>query len=107
MLMELIEGNTKIELEYIGEGFDGDYDPTDPDDLELLRYTVLQRESEDDEWEPVDDGSYCTMLPETLTDDEKMTALRILMSQLSNFDKRTAERMSWISPDTLKGAEVA
>lgn len=44
----------KVELEHIGEGYNGDYDPTDPEDAPLIRFTVYDGD------EPVDRGSYCT-----------------------------------------------
>jgi len=44
----------KVELEHIGEGYNGDYDPKDADDAPLIRFTVYDGE------EAMDRGSYCT-----------------------------------------------
>lgn len=50
-----------VEFVELGEGMDGEYDPNDPDDVELLRIdvkvTVGGREF------AVTDGSYCTRVP--------------------------------------------
>lgn len=51
-----------VTLEYIGEGWNGDYDPEDPDDDQLLRVTVSSRTTPAGEWEPVERGSWCTDL---------------------------------------------
>lgn len=51
----------RVELHSIGEGLNGDFDPTDPEDIELLRFDVYRQEYGG--WEPVDDASYCTKLP--------------------------------------------
>jgi hypothetical protein len=33
----------KIELEWIGEGLDGDYNPGNPNDVPLLRFSVYKK----------------------------------------------------------------
>ena len=48
---------------YAGEGLYGDYNPEDPDDIQLLRFDVYTRSKDGDEWRPVDDASYCTYVP--------------------------------------------
>lgn len=55
--------NFAVEVEYIGEGRGGDYDPSDPDDRPLLRFWVERRADADSPWEDVDRGSYCTAVP--------------------------------------------
>ncbi|MFZ9515541.1 MAG: hypothetical protein ACO29P_09950 [Bacteroidia bacterium] len=66
-------GLVKVVLEYIGEGYSGDYDPEDQDDTPLLRYTLYRKndgnenlgnvvEDIGNEWCSVMDGSYCTNL---------------------------------------------
>lgn len=44
-----------------GEGICGDFDPDNPDDINLLRFDVYVKR--DDEWEEVEDASYCTNMP--------------------------------------------
>ena len=41
-MYELTIKNVSVELEDIGEGLSGDYDPNDKDDIPLLRFTVLK-----------------------------------------------------------------
>lgn len=50
--------------EYIGEGYEFDYQPDDPDDIPLLRFSVMALRPEDGTavFTPVDDGSYCTLM---------------------------------------------
>lgn len=58
--MEYSKRGVRIEWEYIGEGWEGDYNPEDPNDEPMLRFTVLRLV--DGDWEQVDDSSYCTMV---------------------------------------------
>ena len=46
----------EVEIDNIGEGLCGDYDPTDPEDVNLLRFWI----SVDGEY--VEDASYCTCI---------------------------------------------
>lgn len=46
----------EVEIDNIGEGLCGDYDPNDPEDINLLRFWV----SVDGEY--LDDASYCTCI---------------------------------------------
>lgn len=55
-------GTTKVVWEYIGEGWYGDFDPTDATDEPLLRFAVCTRKGNGD-WEYADDASYCTQNP--------------------------------------------
>lgn len=58
--IEVENGRFLLTLEYIGEGFNGDYDKNDEKDVRLLRYTL--NEKIDGKWEEVNDGSACTLL---------------------------------------------
>ena len=58
---ECCDDEVKVEWAYIGEGYNGDYDPSDPDDVELLRFYVYH--IDDGEWVEVEDASYCTNMP--------------------------------------------
>lgn len=51
-----IEGYT-VTWEYIGEGYQGDYNPDDPEDEPLLRASLTHRKVEDE------GETYCTCLP--------------------------------------------
>ena len=114
--MDIIQDNVMIELESIGEGWSGDYNEDDPEDEELLRFTVYVDESRKDEvfcepafdnWYAVSDGSYCTRLPNSLSNEQKEQALRILMQEvLHALDsdesvKKACEYLSWMEPADL------
>lgn len=59
-------GTVRVELDFIGEGYGGDYDPDDAEDTQLLRISVLAQNLEG-EWEIVENGSTCTNLDATRT----------------------------------------
>lgn len=100
--MQISAGDVMVEFEAIGEGRSGDYDETDPFDIELLRFTVSRMES--GEWVPVEDASYCTRVP--VDTDAKTLALllaglfREVYAPVSAGEsvKRLCERLSWITP---------
>ena len=92
----LTDDRVRVDLEHIGEGWSGDYDPDDPKDQPLLRFDVYLND------EPLDDASYCTQLPDTLDDTTRGKALRYLMDQVKDpaesghSIKKLCERLSWI-----------
>ena len=109
--MELTRGKISVELEYIGEGWGGDFNDNDPEDTPLLRFTVYRLVN--GEQGQIDDASYCTQLPEDLPDKKKKKALEIIMDRLSDLDgfdegfvdhsiKKVCEELSWISPKELE-----
>ena len=101
--MEFIKDNVKVCWVNLGEGHCGDYDENNPDDENLLRFDVYVFNGND--WEVVDDASYCTCVTAETDDGELMRMLRILMSEFYNVlhhdiyasVKKLGERMSWIS----------
>ncbi len=101
--MELVKGNVKVELSCIGEGICGDYNPADPDDVELLRFSVLGRESEKDEWFDIENASYCTALPARADDVTQSKALAFIMDKVyekvvdGDSVKRICEQLSHIN----------
>lgn len=103
--MELTKGDVCIEWAALGEGLCGDYNPNDPDDVELLRFYV-QRKT-DGEWEDVEDASYCTCFPASATEDEMRKGLEYLMDNFYNAVisgdsvKKLGERLSWINLSTI------
>lgn len=90
-----------VEVEYIGEGEDGDFDVTRPEDAPLLRFTAQRRDAEDDSWADIDDGSYCTQVPVYAPE----TVIKALPAYLTKqldlnggaYPKRFLERLSWTS----------
>ena len=104
-LPSIIRNGVKIDWVNLDEGYDGDYDPENPDDKNLLRFDVSRFSDESNTWVEVDDGSYCTQVP---ADANHATLRRILSSFMDYiYDdvvsvgkaKRKCEMLSWTSPD--------
>jgi hypothetical protein len=96
--MNTIRGDRKVEWVDLGEGWSGDYDPSDPEDEALLRFDVMERD--DDEWVAIDDASYCTQMPADSSEDILRRGAAIIMDATygkSNI-KKICEELSWISP---------
>ncbi len=112
---ELVEDNVKVAFEYIGEGYEGDYNQADPEDAKLLRFDVFAHHSlrnpyaEDSmmEFGYMLDSSYCTHLPLNLPEDVINKALRVIMDEVKgeviagHSIKRICEHLSWLCPDDL------
>lgn len=106
--MMLEEDGIRVEWEDIGEGICGDYNPEDPDDIPLLRFSVSILL--DGQWETVEDASYCTQMPVDTPVPILERALQFLFqeykSALSDYPyhsvKRLGERLSWIGPDDFQ-----
>jgi len=104
----LIKDDVKAEWVRLGEGWHGDYDLDDPEDEELLRFDVSILEN--GVWEAVEDASYCTQVPATATDEEKLKLLKIILDnyydELHNNHsasvKKLGEWLSWISLNGIK-----
>ena len=105
---ELIQDNVRVEWDGSGgEGYSGEFDPDDPTDEHLLRFYVSRKEG--DEWVECDDASYCTEFPAGATHEQKMAALKIIMSEVYDTVhegvssiKKCCERLSWIGLDWLE-----
>lgn len=101
--LELVRDNVKVIWENIGEGHCGDYDEENPEDENLLRFTVYV--NEDEEWREVDDASYCTTITADTDNNKLMELLNVLMDEFYDVlhdniyasVKKLGERMSWIS----------
>lgn len=115
------DGLVRVDLDWEGEGLDGDYDGTDPDDVPLLRYGVSRKftnECKDDrfyfltgedfhgrkigEWVYVEDSSYCTQLPIDAPREQLIDAAQFILSYVESGvrdlqrEKRMYETLSWI-----------
>ena len=108
--MELTKDKVRVELVELGEGKCGDYDPDDPDDIELLRFDVSI--FTDGEWQDIDDASYCTQLPTSATPEQKQSALEWIMNEvydgaLGGYSiKKICEVLSWISLKSLETNKI-
>ena len=113
---DLVEDNVRVVFEYIGEGYNGDYDPTDPEDKPLLRFDVFadvhlkNPYSEDPilgDFGYMLDSSYCTALPVEMPEDVINKALRVIMDEVKgeviagHSIKRICEHLSWLCPEDL------
>jgi len=103
-------GNLKAEWSRLGEGLSGDYNPNDPEDVELLRFDVSYLPDGEENWEAVPDASYCTRFPVDACYDLKLKALNTIIceyydacsgnyNEFSPSVKRLGERLSWICPE--------
>jgi hypothetical protein len=97
----LIDGKYKVEWVNLGEGKDGDYNPGDPDDVELLRFDVSFN------GELIPDGSYCTLMPVNTQERILKKGLERIMDIINDKcgtgdycenSKKILEELSWIEP---------
>ena len=102
-LPSIIRGKVRIDWVNLDEGNDGDYDPDNPEDVNLLRFDVYKKHDIEG-WLEVEDGSYCTQVPATTDAD---TLRRILTSFMDVIHddiagygkaKRKCEQLSWTTP---------
>jgi hypothetical protein len=113
--MELIEGNVQVAWVELGEGWSGEYNEDDPEDIELLRFDTfvrgpliealrLEGEMVDDEWAWVHNGSHCTRFPVATSPELQLAALRYIMERVGpaleagDSPSRLLDEMSWIEP---------
>ena len=106
MHFEIIRDNIRVSLHTdTFEGWEGDYNPEDPEDELLFRFDVDRKV--DENWEPIDDASYCTRLTADLPSETIYKALDYLMNEIysaaseGNSIKKTCERLSWIRADWI------
>ena len=98
---ELIKNNVRVSLhDETHEGWNGDYNPDDPNDCLLLRFDVDFLY--DGDWEPVENGSMCTRLPANLEPAKVQKALQMIMDEVGDCVrgglsiKKKCEWLSWI-----------
>lgn len=92
-----------VEVSWIGEGEDGDYDPMEPSGTPLLRYDAERLV--DGRWEEVPDGSYCTQVPAYCGIGAARDLARYLVDRLEmeagSHPKRLLEGLSWTTPENV------
>jgi hypothetical protein len=102
-----IKDDVMVEWVRYGEGWDGDHQADDPDDVELLRFGISC--ITDNGAEKVSDSSYCTRVPATTDKAELQRLLEILMDQVydpvtaGKTIKQICEELSWIEPGYGQG----
>ena len=108
-------GDVAVEWYNAGEGWDGDFNPDDPEDVNLLRFDFYGRKN--GKWLPVIDSSYCTQVPVDSPDEVLANLLEVLMDEgedavqialaedridrgdIIPAGRKVFEELSWISPD--------
>ena len=105
--------NDKLRVDWtnLGEGVSGDYNPEDPEDINLLRFDIYAKRDNSD-WEEVDDASYCTNVPADTDPDELERLLRVIFDRYNDVIddyinngtsvKKLGEELSWIAPNENK-----
>lgn len=85
----------RVTWEWIGEGYEGDYNPDNPEDTPLLRFSCDQLV--DGNWEGMNDASYCTQLPISTPRQYLARGAAILLEAIDTDAsyKRELERLSW------------
>ena len=103
--LRLSKGIVEVSFCSLGEGWDGDYDPEDPEDNDLLRFDVSRWDGES--MVAVDDASYCTQVPTNTPQHTLVLLLDFILSQVyygvvsGNSIKRMCERLSWITVEAV------
>lgn len=90
-----------------GEGLCGEYNPADEDDVHLLRFDVYKKV--DENWEEVEDASYCTRMPYASNQELLVYSLYVIFKNYYNAlkddpdasVKKLGEQLSWICPEDL------
>ena len=106
----------RVELVNLGEGWNGDYNPEDPDDEELLRFDVYYKNPEDKDmdWMEVEDASYCTQLSADASEDILEKAVTAIFKRYDDVAthiisggsvKEMGEELSWISAEDFEEKE--
>jgi len=104
--MSMNDDVLKVEWENLNEGWHGDYNPEDPDDENLLRFSAYAWSG--DRWEYIEDSSYCTRVPASTDEAELERLLRIIFNEfrdvITDYEtaqivsvKKLGERLSWIA----------
>jgi hypothetical protein len=105
--MNVLErGIVRVGWSELGEGLCGEYDPDDPEDVELLRFDVSVLLG--DEWIDPGDVSYCTLIPASAGEGVRARGLRYIMDEIyeavcsGHSAKKLCERLSWMDPSWLE-----
>lgn len=101
----IVKNNVMVEFVDLDEGWNGGFNPDDPDDEHLLRFDVSRHNRKTNEWEAVDDASYCTQIPLGTDEPLLFNLLQVIMSEVfepvsnGHSIKKICERLSWIDSE--------
>ncbi len=106
----------RVDIVNIGEGINGDYNPEDPSDENLLRFDVYYKDPEDKDmdWTEVGDASYCTNLTAKASEEVLEKAVTAIFNRYDDVAthiisggsvKKMGEELSWISAEDFEEKE--
>jgi hypothetical protein len=75
----LERARVRVEWTELGEGYDSEWDPEDPDDIQLLRFDFYGRLNH--EWLVVSKASYCTNVPASTNPTTRTRLLARLLAE--------------------------
>lgn len=101
-------GSVRVAWVCLGEGYNGDYDPKNPEDELLLRFNVVVKNQDTGSFVTVE--SRCTCFAAKASEKDKEAALDMLLDRFSHAyaaDPRhgmgvLADELSYISADTYR-----
>jgi len=111
--LHLSNGKVTVEFVDLGEGWNGDYNPDDPNDREFLRLDVLissqfaeqinHDETDDPRWIYPQDGSICTGVSKDTTVEQAKAHLQTALDEITDLIdsghptiRRVMARLSWL-----------
>lgn len=105
--LEVKKGALKVVWEWIGEGNECDYNPDDPDDVPLLRFSCYRKTGKGNkwsDWEQMDDASYCTRMPINSPKKYLKRGAEIILDAIEHESyKKRLEELSWFCISDFKG----
>ena len=109
--VEVRRDDVIVTLEWIGEGWDGDYQDDDPEDCPLLRFSVYRAITDPQDprhdRDEFSDASYCTRIPATVPQNTAQQLAVYILDTVyepahdGHSIKKLCERLSWIEPTWL------
>ena len=106
--LDLIRDGKKVTWEYLGEGWSGDYNPDDPEDTQLLRFScsqIVDIDTDDGDdltegWQELPDSSYCTRMPINTPYSILAEAAARIMQEIEDVNyKKALEQLSYLCPE--------
>ncbi|OGR90644.1 MAG: hypothetical protein A2V88_10330 [Elusimicrobia bacterium RBG_16_66_12] len=103
----VIKGGVRLTLEWMGEGWSGDYNPNDKEDEPLMRFFVERKVGHS--WEPVEDASFCTRIPASIPMSRKIVLAKMILNAMCDAvqspgmrsPKKIGESLSWIDSNGI------
>ena len=97
--IECVRNDRKVVWEDIGEGLSGDFNPEDKHDYQHLRFSCYKPVQPylPNEWEQMDDASYCTRLPISTPPALLEKAAQSILDAIEHSSyKKRLEELSWM-----------